>query len=78
MQRKFGSPRCESVKSTCEIELPRCEAAESQKSTQVPFDSLWRACIAKRDREAHQTFSPWRYVRTLNQIRLVIKWQNTV
>ena len=38
------------------IELPSCEAVESQKSAQVPFAPLCRACIAGRDREAPQPF----------------------
>ena len=41
------------------IGLPRCESVKSQKSAQVPFVPLCRACVAGRDREVRTTFSPW-------------------
>ena len=34
------------------IELPRCDAAESQKSAQVPVATLYCACVVGRSREA--------------------------
>ena len=41
------------------IELPCCEAVESQKSTQVPFVPLCRACIVGKGQRSSTTFSPW-------------------
>ena len=38
------------------IGLPRCESVKSQKSAQVPFVPLCRACVAGRDREVPQPF----------------------
>ena len=38
------------------IELPRCEAVESQKSAQVPVAPLCCACIVERGRQAPQPF----------------------
>ena len=41
------------------IELPRCEAAESQKSAQVPFVPQCYACIAGLGQRSSTTFSLW-------------------
>ena len=38
------------------IGLPRCESVKSQKSAQVPFVPLFRACIVGRSREVPQPF----------------------
>ena len=38
------------------IELPCCESVKSQKSAQVPFVPLFRACIVGRSREVPQPF----------------------
>ena len=38
------------------IELPRCEAVESQKSAQVPVAPLYCACLVGRSRDAPQPF----------------------
>ena len=41
------------------IGLPRCESVKSQKSTQVPFVPLCRACIVGKGQRSSTTFSPW-------------------
>ena len=41
------------------IEVPSCEAVESQKSTQVPVVPLCRACIVGKEQRSSITFSPW-------------------